>query len=186
MNSLQDYILTLDNVLTHSLCDAILREYAGSPHWQQTVVGSGDVRPDIRSAHTIQISQDAVMQENPSVRKPLDAYVFTSVGEAIRKYNAKFGHCNIEEDSGYELLRYETGQFYTQHTDSFKARPRAVSCSLALNDDYEGGGFAFFDRGVTYRVPKGGAILFPSNFMFPHEILPVTHGTRYSIVTWFI
>ena len=94
--------------------------------------------------------------------------------------------CEIEEDSGYELLRYKEGQFYTQHTDSFKARPRAVSCSFALNDDYEGGEWGFFGREITVKVPKGSALLFPANFMYPHEITPVTKGTRYSLITWFI
>jgi hypothetical protein len=28
--------------------------------------------------------------------------------------------------------------------------------------------------------------MFPSNFLYPHSVLPVTEGTRYSIVTWFI
>jgi predicted 2-oxoglutarate/Fe(II)-dependent dioxygenase YbiX len=29
-------------------------------------------------------------------------------------------------------------------------------------------------------------VLFPSSFMFPHEILEVTSGTRYAVVTWMI
>ena len=186
MKNINDYIITLENVLTPNLCDAVLEEYASSGEWQQTVVGKGEVREDIRSATTIQMSQDFVIARNAEARRKLDAYIFASVGDAIRRYNEKFTHCNIEEDSGYELLRYETGQFYTQHVDSFKARPRAVSCSLALNDDYEGGEFGFFDREITIKAPKGGAVLFPSNFMYPHEIMPVIKGTRYSIITWFI
>jgi hypothetical protein len=39
------------------------------------------------------------------------------------EYNVKFPHCKIEEDSGYELLKYPEGCFYIQHTDSFKAGP---------------------------------------------------------------
>ncbi len=30
-----------------------------------------------------------------------------------------------------------------------------------------------------------GREYFPSNFMYPHGIRPVTQGVRYSIVTWF-
>jgi predicted 2-oxoglutarate/Fe(II)-dependent dioxygenase YbiX len=61
-----------------------------------------------------------------------------------------------------------------------------VSCSFALNDNYEGGEFSFFDGQIKIKLPKGAALLFPSNFMYPHQILPVTNGTRYSIITWFI
>ena len=183
--NIKDYIITLENVLTPNLCDAVLEEYANSGEWQQTEIANG-VDTNIRSATTIQMSQNFVIARNAETRRKLDAYIFASVGDAIRRYNENFDLCHIEEDSGYELLRYETGQFYTQHTDSFKARPRAVSCSFALNDDYEGGEFGFFDRELIIKAPKGGAVLFPSNFMYPHEIMPVTKGTRYSIITWFI
>ena len=26
--------------------------------------------------------------------------------------------------------------------------------------------------------------MFPSSFMYPHEVMPVTKGTRYSLVVW--
>ena len=112
--------------------------------------------------------------------------LFSIAGQAIKEYVRNFNHAEIEQDSGYELLRYKESGFYTQHKDSFKDRPRAVSCSFALNDDYEGGEFAFFDRELVYNLKKGSCIMFPSNFMYPHEIMPVTSGTRYSIVTWFV
>jgi len=186
VKSINDYIVTLDNVLTHKLCDAILAEYADTDEWELTTVGNNEVRTDIRTANIIQMSNEFVVDKNFDTRKKLDSYVFASVGDAIRRYRDIFSRCEINRDSGYDLLRYKEGEFYTQHTDSFTDVPRAVSCSLALNDDYEGGEFGFFDREVVVKAPKGGAVLFPSNFMYPHEIMPVTKGTRYSIITWFI
>jgi len=186
VKNINDYIITLDNVLTDKLCDAILDEYAGADEWDFTTVGDNQIRTDIRSATTIHMSQEFVLHKNYNTRKKLDSYVFASVGDAIRRYKDVFSHCNISEDSGYDLLRYEKNQFYAQHTDSFTGNYRSVSCSLALNDDYEGGEFGFFDRELVIKAPKGGAVLFPSNFMYPHEIMPVTKGTRYSIITWFI
>ena len=187
MNNLKDYIVTFDEVITDVLCDAILKEFSDEIEWQKTVVGySKQINDKIRTAETVVLSYPHVIEKNPKVRAKLDKYIFASAGFAIKKYNEKFGNCNIQEDSGYELLRYKEGQFYIQHTDSFKDRPRAVSCSFALNDDYEGGEFAFFNRELVYRLKKGSCIMFPSNFMYPHEIMPVTSGTRYSIITWFV
>ena len=186
MKNINDYIVTFNGVITDALCDAILNEFSNEEEWQKTVVGGGEIKPEIRSAETVVLSYPHVIDKNPKVRVKLDKYVFASAGLAIKKYNEKFNACNIQEDSGYELLRYKKGQFYTQHTDSFKARPRAVSCSFILNDDYEGGEFAFFDRELKYKLKKGSCIMFPSNFMYPHEIMPVTSGTRYSVITWFI
>lgn len=185
-SNLQDYITIFENVLTNNLCDAVIKEFDDEKEWAKTVVGEGRVDEKIRTAETIVISYPHVIEKNFKVRQSLDKYIYISAGLAIKKYNEKFSLAKIEEDSGYELLRYKEGQFYTQHTDSFKARPRAVSCSFALNDDYEGGEWGFFDREMVVKAPKGSAILFPSNFMYPHEIMPVTKGTRYSIVTWFI
>ena len=186
MKNIDDYIVVVEGAITHALCDAVLEEFKAEEDWGKTVVGAGEIRSDIRSAETIVISYPHVIEKNPKVRGKLDKYIFASAGFAIKKYKEKFPLCEIQEDSGYQLLRYKEGQFYTQHTDSFRDRPRAVSCSFALNDNYEGGEWAFFNRELTYKIPKGSAILFPSNFMYPHEIMPVTKGTRYSIVTWFI
>jgi predicted 2-oxoglutarate/Fe(II)-dependent dioxygenase YbiX len=182
----RDYIVVFENVVPNILCDNILEEFNNDEEWAQTVVGHGVINDKIRSAETIVISYPHIIEKNLEIRKKIDNDIFNSAGLAIRKYNEKFSLAKIEEDSGYELLRYKEGQFYTQHTDSFKARPRAVSCSFALNDDYEGGEWGFFDREIVIKAPKGSAILFPSNFMYPHEIMPVTKGIRYSLITWFI
>ena len=187
MKNINDYIVVFENIMTHSLCDAILEEFSNKEEWEKTAVGNGaNINEKIRSAETVVMSFPHVIERNAKIRQKLDRYVFASAGLAIKKYNEKFPLCRIEEDSGYELLRYKEGQFYTQHTDSFKARPRAVSCSFALNDDYEGGEWGFFDREMIIKAPKGSAVLFPSNFMYPHEIMPVIKGTRYSVITWFV
>jgi predicted 2-oxoglutarate/Fe(II)-dependent dioxygenase YbiX len=35
--------------------------------------------------------------------------------------------------------------------------------------------------------PKTGrTIIWPSNFMYPHKVIPVTSGTRYTLVSWAI
>jgi hypothetical protein len=184
--SLDDYIIVLNNVLPDDLCDDILEEYNTSDIWHMASVGYQSMDLSIRNVNTIGISQENVINQNYEIRKVLDDKIFKCTNFAINKYNEYFPHCSIIEDSGYELLKYETGQFYKEHTDSYNIHPRAVSCSFALNDNFEGGEFAFFDRELKYKLKKGSAILFPSNFMYPHEIMPVTKGTRYSIITWFI
>jgi len=185
--NLEDYIITLDNMMPDELCDLILNEYGNSIDWFPTTVGpEGSLNRNIRNADTVCISLDNIIARNQELRKAIDSDVFVVANNSIRKYNEIFPEAKIEQDSGYELLRYNEGQFYIQHTDSFKMRPRAVSCSIALNDDYEGGEFAFFGREIKIKLKKGSVLLFPSNFMYPHEIMPVTKGTRYSIITWFI
>ena len=52
-----------------------------------------------------------------------------------------------------------------------------------LNDDYEGGEFKMFDN-YEIKFKKGDVIIFPSNFLYPHKVEPVTKGTRYSYISW--
>ena len=59
-----------------------------------------------------------------------------------------------------------------------------LTALLMLNDDYEGGNFLIADN--EYKTAKGSAIVFPSNFMFPHAVKKVEKGTRYIIVTWLM
>jgi predicted 2-oxoglutarate/Fe(II)-dependent dioxygenase YbiX len=183
---IKDYILVFENAISSELCEEILNEYAPSDEWVDTDVGADlEVDKEIRSANRILISHPHTIAKNKTTRLKLDNHLFTSAAAAIKKYNQVFEDCKVGEDSGYELLRYKEGQFYVQHTDHFLQAPRLVSCSFALNDDYEGGEWGFFDREMVIKAPKGAAVLFPSNFMYPHEIMPVTKGTRYSVITWF-
>lgn len=183
--NLQDYIVVLNNVVPLDLCDEIIAEYNNDKNWVNTTVGSG-LNRDVRRCDAINITSQHVIEQNQEKRKNLDERLFNCAATAIKAYRDKFPFANIEGDSGYTLLRYQEGEFYSQHTDHFLQAPRSVSCSFALNDGYEGGRWGFFNREVVIETPKGSAVMFPSNFMYPHEIMPVTRYVRYSIVTWFI
>lgn len=183
---LEDYILVIDDVVPHDLCDDILKEYTTTYDiWNTAQIIGGVTDTSIRNVTSIGISQEEIISQNSNVRRQLDNRMFESASLAINSYKTKFPLTNITNDSGYDLLRYNVGQFYKQHVDSFTTTPRAVSCSFALNEDYDGGEFAFFDSRLKIKTKKGSALMFPSTFLYPHEILPVTRGTRYSIVTWF-
>jgi predicted 2-oxoglutarate/Fe(II)-dependent dioxygenase YbiX len=184
--NLKDYIVVFENIVSDELCGRIIAEYKESVDWINTATGYGDKNRDVRRCDIINISQDYIISKNREVRQDIDDELFKCAAKAIKSYNEKFPTAKIEQDEGYSLLRYQEGEFYTQHTDSYKLHPRSVSCTFALNDDYEGGEFAFFDREVTYKLKKGSALMFPSNFMYPHEVLQVTRFVRYSIITWFI
>jgi Rps23 Pro-64 3,4-dihydroxylase Tpa1-like proline 4-hydroxylase len=184
--SLDDYIFTLNNVVPEELCDRILKEYRECSFWTPSSVGNGDIENQIRNCDIINISDNIVLQENFDIRKKIDEDFYVCASNAINEYRQMFPEVASEIDTGYDLLRYKEGQFYVQHTDSFKNQQRSVSCSFLLNDDYEGGEFSFFDREIIIKGPKGSIIMFPSNFMYPHEIMPVTSGTRYSIITWYV
>ena len=143
MKNLKDYIIVVPDIVPLALCEAVLAEYKNGNDWIAATIKNGK-NLNVRNCEAIGISINNVIEKNKEPRQKLDQELFDCAANAIKEYRKHFVNCNIEQDSGYDLLRYEIGNFYTTHTDSFKDRPRAVSCSFALNDDYEGGKFAFF------------------------------------------
>lgn len=185
-NTLSDYIKVYPQILSKEECELILSEYKNSSEWRMSEIGgNGNQNSSVRNCQIINMSINNVIDINRDVRQRIDDLLFNKSAVAAKKYIEDFPNCFLQSDSGYDLLKYETGGYYIQHTDSFKAQPRTISMSFNLNDDYDGGEFAFFDKEIQLKLLQGSVIVFPSNFMYPHEIMPVTKGTRYSIVTWF-
>ena len=87
-----------------------------------------------------------------------------------------------------DLLKYAPGGKYEIHTDHYTSTPRHLSIIINLNNTYEGGDLIFTDQQKKeikrLKLDKGSVVFFPSNFMYPHSIRPITKGTRYSIVAW--
>jgi hypothetical protein len=186
--TLKEFIHVIDDVFSKDLCDRIINEYKNCGNWSNALIGdkNNPVNTNIRNCKVISISSPNIIGNNYDCRKQLDNEIYDRISCAVAKYSEIHSDFCIDIDTGYELLKYEEGDFYIRHTDSFKEQQRMISCSIQLNDDYHGGEFAFFDKDLIIKASVGSVILFPSNFMFPHEIMPVTQGTRYSIVTWLI
>jgi len=122
--------------------------------------------------------------EKLPMAKRADEILLDATLRALNAYKSR--HLLVtRQDSGFDILRYEQGQHIGVHRDDMV--PRVLSMSIALNGEYEGGEFRFWGSpDHTLRLNAGCALMFPPNFMYPHEILPVTKGTRYSMITWFI
>lgn len=95
--------------------------------------------------------------------------------------------------NGYSKIRfnkYDPNTEMREHCDhihslfdgGIKGIP-TLSIVGALNSDYEGGEFVMWQDEVI-NLPTGAVMIFPSNFLYPHKITPVTKGTRYSYVSW--
>ena len=151
-NTLEDYVKVYYDVVPEDLCDAIIKEYSNSDEWNLAEIGGG-LQTNIRNVDEILMSHEEVIGDS-QLRKQLDDRVFESVSSVSKKYHENFKHFTINVDTGYQLLRYKEGQFYTQHTDSFITQQRSLSCSLILNDDYEGGEFCFWDGTMMHKPPK--------------------------------
>jgi len=106
-------------------------------------------------------------------------------------YKIKFPQINTNKLSQIDLLKYKPGGKYDVHTDHSYITPRTLSVIINLNDNYEGGDLVFLNQNLKtelkrIKLKKGSIVYFPSNFLYPHKIEPITKGVRYSIVSWLL
>ena len=104
-------------------------------------------------------------------------------------YKAIFSRCSPQKIVEVQLLKYIPGGKYEPHVDSVWSTSRQLTCIINLNSDFKGGDFVFWDPKVKEPIKrvkneKGTVIFFPSNYMYPHQVEPITEGTRYSLVIW--
>lgn len=87
-----------------------------------------------------------------------------------------------------QVLEYQPNQQYHFHYDQNWDRNqqtfyRTISVVLYLTSDFEGGGTEFVDK--VYKPQPGEALIFPSNWCFPHSGQLVTSGMKRVAVTWY-
>lgn len=96
-----------------------------------------------------------------------------------------FADKNIKSrEYNIHLLKYVPGGYLPAHQDQ-GVSTRVVSSVMYLNDDYEGGEIEFKQSKVKIKPEPGSAIFFPSNFLYVHEVYPITQGQRYSMPHWY-
>ena len=83
----------------------------------------------------------------------------------------------------YSLLKYGIGQNFINHIDDFE-NTRKISMVYYMNSDYSGGEILFPRFNITLKPEADEMIMFPSTYVYNHSVVPVTDGTRYSVVSW--
>ena len=83
----------------------------------------------------------------------------------------------------FNFIKYGPGQHFMEHHDHGYSYNCTLSLVAYVNDDYEGGELFFRLQGLNIKAQAGDLYIFPSNFMYPHQAMPVNSGTKYSIVT---
>jgi predicted 2-oxoglutarate/Fe(II)-dependent dioxygenase YbiX len=110
------------------------------------------------------------------------------VNLAVQLYHQEFGEL-IYQRSPIRFNKYEVGQKMDNHYDHirdvFDGERKGIPVLTTLgifNEDYEGGELIIADKHI--RTRGGDVLVWPSCFLYPHEIKKVTKGTRYSFVSW--
>ena len=175
MINITDFIKCYDDILNKETCENIVKNINIDDFKRATIRDGSE--SNLRNCYFNELNNK------------FDKKIFECVGKVLKNYTKNFPFFTTGltiEDTGYGHLIYkgsEKGEYKT-HVDHFDLHPRVLSCSFILNEEYDGGDFAFFEGEHIVKKKTGSAVVFPSNFCFPHAITPVTNGNRHAIITW--
>lgn len=167
--------------------------------FEDASIGKGHKGGEIRSNKLMSLSQIAQYpKEGREYREAVKAnqeHLLEGVRNAVdmitkklqiyvNNYTGKY-EFPILFDEGYQLLKYKGGQQYKGHSDYAPHIPRYLSALILLNpQEYQGGGTYFHHFDEMVKPEKPALVLFPSNYAYAHQAMPVVSGTKYAIVTW--
>lgn len=183
---LSEYVKVYENHLSLDLCKSAC-EHLQNINWQEHTFHHVGTDTFVSYDHELSISN-----ENIPEKEEINKQVWFALEQYILKDFASFGDW-FAGWQGYSSVRFNRYDETTQmklHCDHihtlFDGQRRGVPVLTvlgALNDDYEGGELVMCgDQQIHLSV--GSVVVFPSNFMFPHEVKPVKSGTRFSYVSW--
>jgi hypothetical protein len=183
------WIKNINNIVSHEMCDSIMNE---NWDWQSSTFANNNKNIGLEKSKKRVIMDEAYITDNIG---KYWARLLNCTKLACDEYKKSEDlpkmHLFIpERTTNFRINRYGNGGFMSEHIDnihhSHKQKLGFPQASLLffLNDDYEGGEIYIADK--MFKPKKGSAIIFPSNFMYPHHVDKVTKGTRYSIITWLM
>ena len=186
MSTIEDYIY-VGNHIPVETCEALIDE-CNKKEWKKhkwnNYAEGTFTSEETKELDVMPCTQDQQNKITPHLVKALEEYQIkhTWPGE---KTEGLF----LSKFSPIRFNRYVVGTMMREHYDHihsiFDGKMKGVpivSIVANLNEDYEGA--EFYCRGKEIPLKTGDILLFPSNFMYPHEVKEATKGTRYSFVSW--
>lgn len=180
-----DYVKRYDNFFDDSFC-CITVEKLKAIEWKSHEYFTQN-QTYFTYEDDLKISYNNIKEReiiSAAIKDVIEKYIFVDMPLEF----SWFKHYN-----GYSDIRFNKYDVNTQmrpHCDHihdlFDGERKGIpilSIVGSLNDDYTGGNFIMWgDQKI--EIPAGSLLVFPSNFMFPHCVTPITSGTRYSFVSW--
>ena len=200
--NIEDYLFHKKNFLSKGFCKSTiekLKESEWEGHdftgyetndpehgfgWQREVKSKHELEPEFIGFTSPAWYEDLAQANN---------FIIKELSSALTEYVRSFGYKWFDGWNGYSVvkfLKYAETHKMAEHCDHisslFDGNVKGIpmlSVVGQLNEDFDGGEFVMFgDKVIDFE--SGDVIIFPSNFMYPHRVEPVTKGARYSYVSW--
>ena len=115
--------------------------------------------------------------------------IFLKINQNVHKTIEDYFLCRVQKEDICGMIIYPVGSMLPKHIDNVPGQniptptgypSRDISSTIYYNDDYIGGEIYFLNQDLKIKPKAGSLIIFPSNENYPHEVLPVESGIRYS------
>lgn len=162
-------VITIPDAITQELAELLISEL--------------NAKPDSHSLRNDNYKRRSHLQTNPQLSELIDKKLVKSVFPEIEKAF----YSRITHRETYKICLYDgenSGRF-GKHRDTIDPyRHRRYAMTLALNDDYEGGGICFPEYSTSVvPLEKYSAVIFPGSLF--HEVKPIESGKRYVVISFF-
>ena len=116
----------------------------------------------------------------------LNKEVLNEIDFDLKEY-CKYYNINYIKNNGFSFLKYLVGDFFKLHSDSSLDIVRTSSVIIYLNpSEYFGGETYFKHFDLSVKPEKPSMLIFPSNYPYLHESKPLSDGSKYVLVNWYV
>ena len=188
MNKLEDYIKVFPNMIDSTVCQDTINDVIKRPlkkaifkDYKENSIS----KPGEEERYEFHPTESEQLITTPPLMK--------IIWDSVHNYYSYYNLPHWKEWNGYTTPKihiYKPSSIMSRHVDHItgvfdgnrKGIPTLSIVGL-LNDDFTGGEFIMFDD-LEIKLKKGDVLVFPSIFLYPHEVKPIKTGTRYSMVSW--
>lgn len=184
--NIRDYVKIYKDFIDPNVCESSVKKLDNA-NWKMHTFYD-PVNGTLKSYdHELSISHDEIEEKNILNQRVWDAlhkYVVEDFKDFENWFNGwnGFTHVRFNRYDPTTQMKLHCDHIYSMFDGERKGVP-VLTVLGSLNNDYTGGEFVMWEDEVI-DLPAGAIAVFPSNFMFPHEVRPVKTGVRYSYVSW--
>jgi len=187
---LQQYIKVYNDLFSKGLLNNIDKAIYNDPNLfrKGQIIGNGDassqLATDVRSVETYGLSEETI---GASVAKRVIYHELIKLTNTIEaEYKKIAPHYDSGSQKTFEFLYYNDDMKgkYDWHVDHGEGVPRSLTILCGLGGDYMGGELQIVNEQTSFKLKQNQVVVFPSNFCYPHRVLPVTEGERKVLVIW--
>ena len=179
MINLIDMILIIDDVIGDDECELLISEFEKNKPIKESSREINSSKIQETDANFLVLNPKTKTHQIANDKTNIMVGHYKNYIEKLDYFDTHGFISNLSFSDRYRIIKYDIGQSFHDHVD--KSHFIFGSCSLALNDDYEGGDYRFFRGHHKVKLKKGQGMIWPADTFFVHGVDEITKGCKYSI-----